>query len=77
MTGLELIKRVEEHDFVELFINFYSADELKRQAEELGIELSDEIANTIATHYEKFGFGGNLSEEDNKKFLQGLKEIQL
>ena len=29
MTGLEFIRKCEEHDFVELFINFYSADELK------------------------------------------------
>lgn len=77
MTGLEFIRKCEEHDFVELFINFYSADELKRQAEELEIELNDEVANTIATHYEKFGFGGNLSEEDREKFIQGLERIEL
>lgn len=77
MTGLEFIRKCEEHDFVELFINFYSADELKRQAEELGIELSDEVANTIAAHYEKFGFGGNLSEEDRTKFVRGLEKIEL
>ena len=76
MTGLEFIRKCEEHDFVELFINFYSADELKRQAEELGIELNEEVANTIASHYEKFGFG-NLSEEDREKFIQGLERIEL
>lgn len=76
MTGLEFIRKCEEHDFVELFINFYSADELKRQAEELGIELNDEVANTISAHYEKFGFG-NLSKEDREKFIQGLERIEL
>lgn len=77
MTGLEFIRKCEEHDFVELFINFYSADELKRQAEELGIELNDEVANAISAHYEKFGFVGNLSEEDRTKFVQGLERIEL
>lgn len=77
MTGLEFIRKCEEHDFVELFINFYSADELKRQAEELGIELNDEVANTISAHYEKFGFGENLSKEDRNKFIQVLESIEL
>lgn len=77
MTGLELIKKIEEHDFMGLVVNGYAAVEIKEQAEELGIELSDALANTIAVHYEKFGYGVNLSKEDNKKFLQGLKEIQL
>lgn len=77
MTGLELIKKIEEHDFMGLVVNGYAAVEIKEQAEELGIELSDAVANTIAVHYEKFDYGVNLSKEDNKKFLQGLKEIQL
>lgn len=77
MTGLELIKKIEEHDFMGLVVNGYAAVEIKEQAEELGIELSDAVANTIAAHYEKFGYGVNLSEDENEKFLQGLKEIQL
>lgn len=77
MTALELVKKIEEHDFVGLVIGGYSAVELQAQAEELEIELPDDVANTIAVHYEKFDYGVNLSKEDNKKFLQGLKEIQL
>lgn len=77
MTALELVKKIEENDFVGLVIGGYSAVELQAQAEELEIELSDNVANVIAAHYQKFNYGVNLNEEDRTKFIQGLKKIEL